>query len=195
MKKVGNVTLLSVIAAIIIIAGIVLAAVLGFNTDVSASSTKTLTVKVFATSTDSVRIDTVREICEKEIGALKVEDTYETRISGDTEVVYVFDGDTKASELNTLKEDVKKALITAKNDSASKLYGSYLYVTASTENVKATLPQGFVWRAIVAAVVVLVIQFVYVAIRFKLNMGIAAAISSFVLAVTTSEKPQAVRIF
>ena len=75
MKKVGNVTLLSVIAAVIIIAGIVLAAILGFNTDVSASSSKTLTVQVFATSTDSVRIDAVREICEKEIGFVYRETT------------------------------------------------------------------------------------------------------------------------
>lgn len=181
MKKVLNYKLLSLIAAIVIIAGVVLAAVLGFNADVSAKGAKTLTVKIFATATDSARVDAVRVICDKEIGnKLDVTDTYVTRISGDTELVYVFDEDGKVSTLQTVKNNVQAKLDAAKAEEGNKLYGTFLNATANVETVKATMPTGYVWRAILAAVLVLVVEFVYVAIRFKLNMGIAAALSSFV---------------
>lgn len=181
MKKVLDFKLLSLIAAIVIVAGVLLAALLGFNADVSASGAKTLTVRIFATETDHARVDAVRAICDKEIdGKLAVTDTYVTRISQDTELVYVFDENEKTATVQAVKNNVQARLDAAKAEAGNALYSYDLNATANVEKAKATISKGYIWRAILAASLVIVAEFVYVAIRFKLNMGIAAAISSFV---------------
>ena len=71
----------------------------------------------------------------------------------------------------------ESALETATANSG-ELAGAILYVTANSERAAATLAAGYLWRAALAGAVVLLAEFIYIAVRYKLNMGAAAAISS-----------------
>ncbi|MFQ7077614.1 MAG: hypothetical protein ACLRSW_06580 [Christensenellaceae bacterium] len=51
-------------------------------------------------------------------------------------------------------------------------------MTANSERAAATLAAGYLWRAALAGAVVLLAEFIYIAVRYKLNMGAAAAVSS-----------------
>lgn len=180
--KVGKFSLWAIISAAVIAVGIVVAAIFGFNPASSVSDTKTLSVRLFSTSLNSPKVDAVREICERELDNAGLNDAYtlDSKISGDSEVIYVFSAGASEEKLQSAKTAIELALESAKNTEGDKLYGSFLYATANVQKAKATLPSGYVWRAALAGVVAVILEFIYVSIRYRLDMGIAASVSTLV---------------
>ena len=145
-KTVGKWKLWTVVSAIIVAAGIIVAAIFGFNADYTASDVKTMTVKLDSyVSVSDVKTEKVKDICESALEKAGLKDAY------------TMDGETSGG---------------------GELAGAILYVTANSERAAATLAAGYLWRAALAGAVVLLAEFIYIAVRYKLNMGAAAAISS-----------------
>lgn len=179
-KTVGKWKLWTVVSAIIVAAGIIVAAIFGFNADYTASDVKTMTVKLDSyVSVSDVKTEKVKDICESALEKAGLKDAYtmDGETSGGGELVYVFSAKTDDKKLAEVKTAVESALETATADSG-ELAGAILYVTANSERAAATLAAGYLWRAALAGAVVLLAEFIYIAVRYKLNMGAAAAISS-----------------
>lgn len=169
-KTVGKWKLWTVVSAIIVAAGIIVAAIFGFNADYTASDVKTMTVKLDSyVSVSDVKTEKVKDICESALEKAGLKDAYtmDGETSGGGELVYVFSAKTDDKKLAEVKTAVE-----------SELAGAILYVTANSERAAATLAAGYLWRAALAGAVVLLAEFIYIAVRYKLNMGAAAAISS-----------------
>ena len=188
VKSVGKWKLFTAIAALVVIAGIVLLAVLGFNKDTSFADAKTLTVKMNAYAY-SDRLERVEKICEDEFKSAGLSYTFEEKgeTTGDSdEIVYVFKSGTDTAKLNAAAESLQKKFDEVTNpayfspENPSDLLGMSIQTGVNTEKVAANTFDGFWWRAILAAGVILVIEFIYVAVRYKLNMGAAVALSSLV---------------
>ena len=179
-KTVGKWKLWTVVSAIIVAAGIIVAAIFGFNADYTASDVKTMTVKLDSyVSVSDVKTEKVKDICESALEKAGLKDAYtmDGETSGGGELVYVFSAKTDDKKLAEVKTAVESALETATADSG-ELAGAILYVTANSERAAATLAAGYLWRAALAGAVVLLAEFIYIAVRYKLNMGAAAAVSS-----------------
>ena len=176
-KTVGKWKLWTVVSAIIVAAGIIVAAIFGFNADYTASDVKTMTVKLDSyVSVSDVKTEKVKDICESALEKAGLKDAYtmDGETSGGGELVYVFSAKTDDKKLAEVKTAVESALETATADSG-ELAGAIL---ANSERAAATLAAGYLWRAALAGAVVLLAEFIYIAVRYKLNMGAAAAISS-----------------
>ena len=66
MKTIGKLKLWTLLGVVLIVAGIVIAAVFGFNADTTASDYKTLSVKLDSYETGA-RVERIDEICTGEI--------------------------------------------------------------------------------------------------------------------------------
>ena len=178
-KTIGKFKLWGILAAVVIVAGIVIAAIFGFNTDAALSDSRTLSVRLDSYVTDD-RTALIREVCEEEIGGAGLGDKYSmtSEFSGTgCEIVYAFSSSVDESAVAAVKTAVENRLTEATGTQGNALYGAYVYVTSNAETVSAVLPEGYIWRAVLAGVVAVVLEFIYVAVRYKLNMGIAAAAS------------------
>ncbi len=172
-KTVKKGTLWSIIIAVLLVAAVALGIVFGFNTDASMKDAKTLSVSMnkFAYNT---QLETVEELCEKEFGALDLAYEKSGEMSGDeSEIVYVFAADAELDEV----EKKLEAVFATQTAAGGSLEGSFITVTVGTEKVSSVLAKGVVLRGIIACAVIAVVAFVYVALRYKLAMGIVAAIS------------------
>ena len=179
-KTIGKFKLWGILAAVVIVAGIVIAAIFGFNTDAALSDSRTLSVRLDSYVTDD-RTALIREVCEEEIGGAGLGDKYSmtSEFSGTgCEIVYAFSSSVDESAVAAVKTAVENRLTEATGTQGNALYGAYVYVTSNAETVSAVLPEGYIWRAVLAGVVAVVLEFIYVAVRYKLNMGIAAAAST-----------------
>ena len=186
MSKITNCvkkgTLWTAIVVIVMAVGLVLGAICGFNTNETLKNSKTLTVTVNR-YVYNAQLDTVEEICEDAFGGLKVLYEVKSEMSGDDcEIVYVFE---EKADLTNVASALKNAFAaqTAENGA---LAGAFISVSTASVDVTATLAKGFVLRAVIAAVVIAVLAFAYVAIRHSLGMGIVAAASAIVGAGLTS---------
>lgn len=169
-------TLLSVIIAIVIAAGVVVAALFGFNGNTALKDTKTLTVTmnsfVYSNMLDEVQAD-----CEDAFDGLKVLQETKGEMSGDDcEIVYVFDKD---ADIETVADDLQKTF-DAKTAAGAEWDGSFISVSAAYEEVTASVAKGYALRAVIAVVVIAVLAFAYVAIRYSVGMGILAGVCSLV---------------
>ncbi len=175
-------TLWSVIVVIVIAVGLVLGALCGFNTNETLKNSKTLTVTVnrFAYT---MQLDEVEAVCEDAIGDLKVLYELKSEMSGDDcEIVYVFNENV---DLTDVEKDLKNAFAEKTADGGA-LNGAFISVSAASEDVSKILAKAYVLRAVIAAVVIAVLAFAYVALRHSLGMGIVAAASALVGAGLTS---------
>ena len=165
-KTVKKTTLWSVIIAIVLAAAIVVCALFGFNKNIEMQDKKTLTVSlnayVYKTQLDEIKGDLVDE--------LGSEYTLEGAMSGDvSEIVFVFEKD---ADLATLATKAQTYL-----DTKLKGTGAKYSVSASTETATVALAKGYVVRAAIAGVVLAVLAFAYVSLRYKLASGITAGAS------------------
>lgn len=143
-KTVGKWKLWTVVSAIIVAAGIIVAAIFGFNADYTASDVKTMTVKLDSyVSVSDVKTEKVKDICESALEKAGLKDAYtmDGETSGGGELVYVFSAKTDDKKLAEVKTAVESALETATADSG-ELAGAILYVTANSERAAATLARG-----------------------------------------------------
>lgn len=164
-KTVKKTTLWSVIIAIVLAAAIVVCALFGFNKNIEMQDKKTLTVSlnayVYKTQLDEIKGDLVDE--------LGSEYTLEGAMSGDvSEIVFVFEKD---ADLATLATKAQTYLAKLKDT------GAKYSVSASTETATVALAKGYVVRAAIAGVVLAVLAFAYVSLRYKLASGITAGAS------------------
>ena len=184
-STIGKLTLLSVITAIIVAAGVLVLAIFGYSTDATYNDVKTLTVRVNKFAYDN-RIDEIEKICDGvfDESNLKYEYVLNGEMSGDeSELVYVFDKETNLSKtVETLKTKFEEA--TALN-SGSVLEGENVSVTAHSERSPDRLPGYALIRTVIAGAAFAVLAFVYVAIRHKFTSGITLFMSMGVGAALT----------
>ena len=179
-KTIGKFKLWGILAAVVIVAGIVIAAIFGFNTDAALSDSRTLSVRLDSYVTDD-RTALIREVCEEEIGGAGLGDKYSmtSEFSGTgCEIVYAFSSSVDESAVAAVKTAVENRLTEATGTQGNALYGAYVYVTSNAETVSAVLPEGIsgapCWRASSPSFWNLSTS----PVRYKLNMGIAAAAST-----------------
>lgn len=178
--KMKNVTFLSVIMAIVLALSIVITAIFGVNYAATVKDQNTLTVTMnhyFYVN----RLDDLKAVCEKEFKKLSVEYTYNGEMNGDEcELVYVFD---QTAKLDEVKASLKQAVAVkaAENDE-----WEFIEVATANETLQTNIPVGYIVRAAIAVAVFAVLAFVYVAIRYRLYMGVTVAIAILLSAVMTA---------
>lgn len=171
-KTIGKIKILSIITAAIVVLGIIIAAIFGFNDSAMSDDRQLLTVGMnrITYKEEKAAIERVCEdvfadadvkYFEKSESLIESDKTSTTYLHG--EVVYFFDTDV---DLTAAKAAIEQAFET---DKAAK----GLTVNLNTRSVKANLPEGYVARNVIAGVVFMVAAFVYVSLRYKLDMGIA----------------------
>lgn len=194
MKTIGKLKLWTLLGVVLIVAGIVIAAVFGFNADTTASDYKTLSVKLDSYETGA-RVERIDEICTGEIDKAGLTVLYSQKnefSNSSCEMLYVFSEDVTTEKLDALKNAVSAVLETESEPGV--LYNTFVYATAGDEVVSSVLPEGYLWRAALAAAVALVLEFVYVSVRYKLNMGVTATVSSLMAVLLTVALTALVRI-
>ncbi len=174
-KTANKVTLMSVILAVILAAALVIGAIFGFNKDVTLKDSTTLTVSMnkFAYTQSS---DVVIEECEK-MFPLKAKYVLKGETSGDEcQIVFVFHKDVN---INNIKTKVA-AYYEAKTADGAAWDGVSIDVSAQSEKATGVIAKHFTLRTAIAAAVMAVAAFAYVAARNKkVSVGIVAGVSVF----------------
>lgn len=181
-KTVKKTTLLSIILAVILAAAIVVGIVCGvqgygvFNQSALLKDSKTLTVSVNQ-GVYLTKLEDVEDYCEEAFEDLDIAYEIKGEMTGDeSEIVYVFDSKTSETDLAEAKkalEDKFAALVDPEN---GEWKGSFITVAANSEEAVKVLAKNYVLRGVIAGVVLAVLVFAYVALRYRLNMGILAAV-------------------
>lgn len=183
-QKIKNVTFLSVIMAIVLAASIVITAIFGVNYATTVNDQNTLTVTVNRYFYDN-RLDDVKAVCEsdKEFKKLSVEYVYSGEMSGDEcELVYVFNAATK---LDGVKDSLQKTFAEKTKD-GGEWDGAFIEVATGKEALQTKISTGYVVRAAIAVAVIAVLAFIYVALRYRLFMGVTVAIAILLSAIETT---------
>ena len=177
-----NVTLLSVIMAIVLAVSIVITAIFGVNYAATVSDQNTLTVTMNRYVYDN-KLDDVKAVCEKEFKKLSVEYTYNGEMNGDEcELVYVFD---KTAKLDDVKASLKATFAEEIKDDGD-FSGAFIEVSTANERLQTKIPVSYAVRAAIAVAVFAVLAFIYVALRYRLYMGVTVAIAILLSAVMTT---------
>ena len=176
LKKTTNKKFLivaSCVMAILLVAALVFSFVLTFNygATVDDRTTVTVTVDDYYFNTN---LDKVKEVCDEAFDGAKVEYVYEGVMSGDSELVYVFDKTTKVGEL---EKALKTAVETQMQEGGKLADATRISVTSNLEKNEPEIPFAYGYRAVGAIALFAVLAFLYVALRFQLNMGVAAFLS------------------
>lgn len=166
----------SVITALVLVVGVVLTAIFGVNTPIYTQSTQKLVVNVqMANTFYEEEKDDIEDICEKAIadaGLTALDVSYGDGATMEHQLVYSFDNE---ADLTALKDALQTEL--------RKAYPDQDFATTMShyEVVLETLPGGnvaFVVRNALAAVVMAVVAFAYVSLRYKLWNGIMTLVST-----------------
>ena len=171
-KALNNVKLLSIVAAVVLAVALIAGIVFGvsgwgvFNKGALLKDAKTLSVDVnkYAYQT---QMEAIEAECEKVLAPYGIEYKMESEMSGDVcEIVYVFD---KEVDLATAVQTLETTFAgqTWKDASVEVSFAVNSEVAASV------LAEGYVWRGVVAGVVMAVLVFAYVALRHGLFKGVA----------------------
>lgn len=167
-----KVTLLSIILAVILVAGIVLGAIFGFNKSVNVKDAKTLTVSMNSVIYETEK-ETVNGICKDAFDGLSLLQVKEGKMDGvECEIMYVFEG---TADLTAAKESLEKSFA---EKTANGAAWETLTVTVSTgeEVVLATQAEGYVLRGVIAGLVFAALALVYVGLRYRWDMGFLTCI-------------------
>ena len=179
MSKLVNVTkkgaLWSVLLAVLLVAGLVVGIMFGFNNATVNQDAATLTVAVDSWTFNN-NLDDVQNECEKEFSAKGLKYNYSVTAEmygNDQEIVYVFSAGT---DLEAVKGDLQTKFDNLSKDGAA-LEGAWITISSQNEVVKVTMPEGYIWRAAIAVAVMAVLAFAYTAIRYRWDMGVIAAVA------------------
>lgn len=162
------------ISSVIILAGIILFALLGFNTSADRNDRKTFEVEYdVVVDTAENGIETLKDACEAAfktngISYLTVQDAKADPVGG--KIIYTFSANTSDEKLGAAKSTVSEFVKTTFED--AQVYASY-HVSYNKSFTEAA------WRGAVAVAVGAVAALVYVAIRF----GIGSALTGLTLCV------------
>lgn len=163
-KLIGKPLILAIVTAVIILAGVIVAAFAGFNLSSTLESSNQLTVTMDS-YTFSSKLEDIQATCEKQFESSGVDYNYskQSEMNGyEAELVYVFDADVDLTA-------VKTALSTALTGVES--------VTVTKVDATGGIPTSYVVRAVVAGAVFCVLAFAYIAIRHKLSAALAVVLS------------------
>ena len=171
-SSIGKLTLLSIISALIIIAGVVMLAVFGFSTSATNDDVNTLTVRVNKFAYDN-NIEEIVDICDDVFAEKGISEKYVIKggMSGDeSELVYVFDVETDLTgAVGALSEKFDQATAA---DGTNALAGANVSVMAHTEKNLDKLSTNALVRTVIAGVAFAVLALVYVAIRHNFTSGL-----------------------
>jgi hypothetical protein len=120
-------------------------------------------------------LEVLENACGEALEGVNVVYELKGEMSGATcELVYVF-----ASNVDlTAAKAALEAKATALTAQGGALEGFDVTIGSNSEAAVGVLAQGYIWRGIVAGVVLVILVFAYVAIRHGLYMGIVSAIST-----------------
>lgn len=172
--KSGKLPLRIVISALIIAAGLIMFFALGFNVSTELKDRTSVSVTYDAYITvDEDRLDVLEDAATATIEAkgLKITDTVFTSETSGGTIEFFFDKDTDSAVLN----EVASAVLNDVTANASLSGGTY---ETAVHTYVAQHFYTYVWRGAIAMCAGILTAFVYVSIRFKLNMGVSVAITS-----------------
>lgn len=170
-----NLLVCLIVSLALIIAGAFMLGFLGFNTDSSASDYAVIEVSdISFTVRDESVIDSVSDFYSGRIEdlGLSVSDVkYSEEISTGSGIYafYVSGEAPAAEELETLRAAIDEANISGVTSQA---------ITVTYHEAVDQPYSGYIWRTAIGAAVVLVILFAYVAIRFRVGMGVTSLIAA-----------------
>lgn len=170
-----------VISLVLIVAGAFLFGFLGFNTD---STTQDYTSVEVADNgymaTDSAFRSSLEELCLGEIeGKYAVGNVSYSDFAGtDPHLEFILSEIVGDEEMGTFVEGLESTLSTETYGDTGRTYGEIADISVTYHNAVYAAHYEQVWRAAIAAAVVLVLLFAYVAIRFKVGMGVTSLIAA-----------------
>ena len=187
-NTVKKTTLWATISAVLLAAAIVVCALFGFNKSLVMKDCKTLTVSlnayVYNTQLDEVKGD----LAEK----LDADYIMEGAMTGDvSEIVFVFNSDADVAAHKTTVENYLKDKVANEGGWATAKYS----VSVSTEKAAAVLAEGYVVRAAIAGVVLAVLAFVYVSLRYQFKSGIVVGVSALLAMLLTASIVVLTRVY
>lgn len=183
-KTVRKSLLMTVIMAIVLAASIVVTAIWGVNYNATANDSASLTVTVNTFFYDTKRED-VESVCEKVFKdeGLKVKYQQNGEMSGDDcEIVYYFKSNANLAKAEETLEETFATKI-AEEDAWSS---AFITVASTKESLQTNIPVSYFVRTAIAVAVMAVLAFVYVAVRYKTNMGLVAMACMLISGVMTA---------
>ena len=203
MNKLVNKTLkkgklMSLIMGIVLAVSILFTAIFGINYSANLKSGKTLTVSMNRFFFDN-HVTLIEDVCEAEFDKADVTVKYQQNgaMSGDEcEIMYVFADKVSEQKLR----DVAKAIKEECDENRKKAEqgteeekeqyaawdGAFIETDVHSEDVKAGIPFSYFLRAFVGVLIISILAFIYVWIRYKLHVGILAAICAMSSAIMTT---------
>ena len=163
-KLISKPLILAIVTAIVVLAGVIVAAFAGVNNATPMQESKQLTVTMDG-FTFSSKLEEIQTACEKQFAESGVDYNYskKSEMNGyEAELVYVFD---KETDLTAVKTALTSALTSVES------------VTVTTVIPTGAIPTAYTVRTVIAAAVFCVLAFAYVAIRHKLSAALAVVIS------------------
>ena len=203
MNKLVNKTLkkgklMSLIMGIVLALSILFTAIFGINYSANLKSGKTLTVSINRFFYDN-SLSLVEDVCEAEFddADITVKYTQQGEMSGDEcEIMYVFADKVSMAKLQEVEEAIENKIADildkaengtdAEKTQFAAWLGADITVSSHSESVKAGIPFSYFLRAFVGVMITTILAFIYVWIRYKLHLGILAAICSLLSAVMTT---------
>lgn len=205
MNKLVNKTLkkgklTSLIMGIVLALSILFTAIFGINYSANLKSGKTLTVSMNRFFFDN-HVTLIEDVCEAEFDDADVTVKYQQKgaMGGDDcEIMYVFADKVsflKIKEVGVSVENrINEILDKAENgtDEEKTQFADWVNlnpdfsVATHEEDVKAGIPFSYFLRAFVGVLIISILAFIYVWIRYKLHVGILAAICAMSSAIMTT---------
>ncbi|MBQ8319855.1 MAG: hypothetical protein IJX81_03150 [Clostridia bacterium] len=170
-KAVTKFRLWAVICAVILIAGIVVAAVFGLNKTADMNSYSVLTVRASGVSFDA-QSEKIDELVTAEISEGILFKSEAEISTAEKEYAYYF---AKGTDLTAAKKDVQDSLTKAIADEELLIVSAWASV--GEEEVARNTPALYAGRAVIAIAVFTVLAFAYTALRYKLSGGITTAVA------------------
>lgn len=174
-KTMGKWKVWSVIAAAIIVVGLLVSAIFGFNLAATADDSLTVTVRLDSYASNAV-VEKVESICDTEFKKLSLSYEYEVKANVSNgavrEYVYSFRKGTNEQTLESAKNSINAAFETEKQTEGSPLYNGFVNASCHRNDTLKFLAKGFVWRAVLAGAIALALVFVYCVFRLKRHLAL-----------------------
>lgn len=175
---------LSCVFSVLFLLAIVLGATIGFNSEVEAK-TLTVTIDQFAYDTKLEKLEDEFDKVFDKLDVTVLEKQY-GEMAAESEILYLVDKDTDVEKVKTELRKVSGTLIEKE--------GVDIVWEGGSETVLASVPNGYITRAIIAGAVFAVAAFLYVTFRYRWDRGIVALLSVLFAFGTTTVIVLATRI-
>ena len=171
-KAVKKFNVWAIVCAVVLAAGILVAAIFGLNNKASMDSYATLTVQVSGVSFEA-QGEELEQAIEEKIAAAGQKTLFSSEAyisTAEKEYVYYFE---KGTDLTALKASVQEVINSAAEKAENAINGGQ--AMATEEDVVRNVPALYALRAVIAIAVFAVLAFAYTLLRYKLAGGIVTA--------------------